>query len=228
MLMIGFFCLSLMLGVRTALSNYMNIFYWELPGQDIGTLIFVGTLVGYSTGFLLTTRLHYRFDKRVVIVLSAVGLTIFPAIPVILRLFDMFPENGSPWLLWAIVVFQTLSSASGSILNISVMSALADIADENELRIGHRQEGVLYAARTFFAKLDNSIGQGLAALVLWMIAFPDQATPGQVAADTLWWLGMIDSPITIIPGILAAVFYARYRINRASNDETKRQLALRA
>ncbi len=228
MLMIGFFCLSLMLGVRTALSNYMNIFYWELPGQDIGTLIFVGTLVGYSTGFLLTTRLHYRFDKRLVIVLGAVGLTIFPAMPVILRLFDMFPENGSPWLLWAIVVFQTLSSASGSILNISVMSALADIADENELRIGHRQEGVLYAARTFFAKLDNSIGQGLAALVLWMIAFPDQATPGQVAADTLWWLGMIDSPITIIPGILAAVFYARYRINRASNDETKRQLALRA
>ena len=37
MLMIGFFCLSLMLGVRTALSNFMNIFYWELPGQDIGT-----------------------------------------------------------------------------------------------------------------------------------------------------------------------------------------------
>ena len=172
-------------------------------------------------------RLHTVFDKKLTIVVAAVGLSIFPAMPVILRLVEAWPANGSPFLLWGIIAFQALSSASGSILNISVMSALADIADQNELRLGHRQEGTLYAARTFFAKLDNSLGHGLAAVSLWLISFPDKAVPGEVDADTIWWLGVIDSPISIIPGIIAACFYAQYRINRSSFDETQRQLAAR-
>ena len=224
MLMIALFSLSMMLGLRTAFTNYMNIYYWELPVEDIGTLIFLGSLLGYAFGFLFTALLHHVFDKRATIVVTAVGLSIFPAMPVILRLMDAFPENGSPWLLWCILAFQALSSGSGSVLNISVMSALADIADQNELRIGHRQEGTLYAARTFFAKLDNSLGHGLAALSLWLISFPDKAKPGEVDADTIWWLGMIDSPITIVPGLIAAGFYAQYRINRKQYDETQRQL----
>lgn len=228
MLMIAYFCLSMMLGVRTAFTSYMNIFYWEFPAQDIGTLVFAGSLVGYVTGFLFSARLHYQFDKRAVIVATAVGLSFFPAMPVILRLVDFFPPNGSPWLLWGVVGFGMLSAACGSILNISVMSALADIADENEIRLGHRQEGVLYAARTFFAKLDNSIGHGLASVSLWIIAFPDNAVPGQVEESTIWWLGMIDSPITIIPGVVAALFYAQYRINRSTYEETQRQLAERS
>lgn len=227
MLMIAFFLLSLTLGVRTAFSSYMNIFYWELHAADIGTLAFAGSFVGYAVGFLFSARLHFSFDKRAVIVATAVGLSVFPALPVVLRLMGMFPENGSEWLLWSIVAFGVLSSGCGSILNISVMSALADVADENELKLGRRQEGVLYAARTFFAKVDNSLGHGVAALSLWLISFPEKAVPGQVAEDTLLWLGLIDSPITIIPGLIAACFYAQYRINRSSNDDTQRQLEQR-
>ncbi len=227
MLMIGLFFLSMMIGVRTAFTSYMNIFYWELPVEDIGTLIFIGSVVGYTVGFSFSARLHFVFDKRATIIVTAIGLSISNAMPVILRLAGLFPENGSPWLLWSIVVFQALSSASGSILNISVMSALADIADQNELRIGHRQEGTLYAARTFFAKLDNSLGHGIAALSLWLISFPENAKPGEVDADTIWWLGMIDSPISIIPGLIAVAFYAQYRISRKQFEETQRQLQLR-
>jgi hypothetical protein len=67
----------------------------------------------------------------------------------------------------------------------------------------------------------------VAALSLWLISFPDKAVPGQVAEDTLLWMGLIDSPITIIPGLIAAYFYAQYRINRSSNDDTQRELELR-
>ena len=65
-------------------------------------------------------------------------------------------------------------------------------------------------------------------MALWLIAFPDNATPGAVEASTIWWLGMIDSPITVIPGLIAAVFYARYRINRTSYEQTQQTLARRA
>jgi Na+/melibiose symporter-like transporter len=227
MLMIAYFALSMMLGVRAAFNNYMNIFYWELPAREIGTLVFAGSLVGYASGFLFSARLHHVFDKKLTIVATAVGLSIFPAMPVVLRLIDLFPPNGAPGLLWSIIAFGALSSACGSILNISVMSALADIADENEVRIGHRQEGTLFAARTFFAKLDSSIGHGIAALALSLIAFPDRARPGEVHADTIWWLGIIDSPISIVPGLVAALFYAQYRINRGTYEATQATLAQR-
>jgi Na+/melibiose symporter-like transporter len=226
-LMIAYFCLSLMLGVRSGLGTYMNIFYWELPSERIGTLVFAGSVVGYLTAFLVSTRLHTFYDKRNTIVAGAALLSIFPAMPVVLRMAGVFPENGSDWLLWSIAGFNALGAASGAILNISVMSAIGDIADENELRHGIRQEGILYSARTFFAKVDNSIGHGIAAVSLSMIGFPDQAKPGAVAADTLHLLGFIDSPLMIVPGLVAAYFYSKYRIDRHRYERTRAELAAR-
>ncbi|MBJ39217.1 MAG: MFS transporter, partial [Gammaproteobacteria bacterium] len=88
-------------------------------------------------------------------------------------------------------------------------------------------EGTLYAARTFFAKLDSSIGQALATFSLWLISFPQDAKPGRVPEDTIWWMGVIDSPITIIPGLIAACFYAQFRISRKSYQETRAALEKR-
>lgn len=135
-------------------------------------------------------------------------------------MLGLFPPNGSVWLLPGLIAFGALGATSGSILNISVMSALADIADENELRYGLRQEGVLYSARTFFAKLDNSLGHLVAAWALYWIHFPEKAEPGLVDGGVLWWLGLVDSPLSIGAGVLAACFYAGYRIDKRKYEET--------
>ena len=224
-LMIALFALSLMLGVRAALNAYMTVYYWELTADEFANILLIGSAVGYVTGFTMSARVHSWFDKRATIVATALLLSIFPAMPVILRLIDFFPANGSFWLMWAIAGFGALGAASGSILNISVMSALADIADENAARFGVRQEGVLYSARTFFAKLDASLGHGLAALALAWMAFPEKAQPGEVDAEVIWWLGMVDSPLSIIPGVIAAVFYAQYRIGKSQYEATRKALS---
>lgn len=78
------------------------------------------------------------------------------------------------------------------------------MADENELRYGLRQEGVLYATRAFAAKLDQAI------------AFPPKATPDRVAADVLHHMALWDGVIAAAPGLFAAFAYARYRITRQS------------
>ena len=54
----------------------------------------------------------------------------------------------------------------GSVLNISVMSALADITDEHEAKTGRRQEGIFYSARTFFSKTSNAIGHVVAGIAI--------------------------------------------------------------
>ena len=58
-----------------------------------------------------------------------------------------------------------------------------------------------------------------------MIAFPKGAVPGEVDENIIWWIGVIDSPIAIIPGIIAAAFYAQYKIDKTSYENTRRQLA---
>ncbi len=222
-LLVALFMLSVMIGIRTAFNLYMNTYYWEfLPSQI--ALFVLGSAVGYFAAFSFTAPLHRRFDKRETMIASAVALSVVPAMPVILRMFGYFPDNGDSMLLPTMILFSGLTGIGGAILNISVMSSLADVADENELLYGHRQEGMLYAARTFFAKADNALGHFLAGITLDLIQFPEKSKPGEVDADVLYWLGMIDSPISIIPGLLAACFYAGYRINRKRHREIQQQL----
>jgi GPH family glycoside/pentoside/hexuronide:cation symporter len=225
-LLVALFLLSVMLGMRAAFNLYMNVYYFELLPAQIALYV-IGSAVGYVTAFSLTTAIHRRFDKRATIVVSAIFLSIIPALPVMLRMAGYFPDNGTSLLLPTMIAFSGLAGVFGAILNISVMSALADIADENELLYGQRQEGMLYSARTFFAKADNALGHFLAGVALDIIQFPVKSTPGEVDPEVIYWLGMLDSPISVIPGLLAALVYAGYRINRKRHVEIQDQLALK-
>jgi Na+/melibiose symporter-like transporter len=107
------------------------------------------------------------------------------------------------------------------------MSALADIADENELAHGVRQEGVLYSTRNLAAKIDQALGAALAGFALAVISFPPKAKPGTVPDEVLYNLVFVDGVLATIPGLIAAVCYARYNITRARYDATKAALAAR-
>ena len=226
-LLLGLLFLSITIGMRAAFNQYMNIYYWELLPVEIRWFV-LGSVCGYLVGFLFAYKIHRRWDKRWTIVVSVVLYAFMDAMPVILRIFGVFPDNESAALFPSILVFHALGSAGLSILNISVMSALADVADENEFQHGQRQEGVLYSARSFFSKADRALGTFLAGLSIDLIGFPAKAVPGQVDADTVFMLGIIDSPMTIVPALIAAGFYAGYRINAEEHAKIRAELDRRA
>ena len=149
-LLVGMFFLSMLIGTHETLSIYMGTFFWELSPIQIGWLI-INNIIGYAFGFILTAKLHQRFDKPIVIVATVLGLTIFWSASANIALLGFAPERGSWELVLMIICLGSFASACGSILHISVMSALADIADEHELNTGIRQEGVFYAARAFLS-----------------------------------------------------------------------------
>ncbi len=226
-LLLGLFSLSMMIGTHETLGIYMGTFYWELSPVQIGWLI-LGNVIGYTLGFALTARIHERIDKRWTIVISAATLSLFWSAAVTLRLFDLAPANGTWTLVAFIIFFGSFAAASGSILNISVMSALADIADEHDLRTGRRQEGIFYSARTFFAKTTNGIGHVVAGIALDAIEFPTHAVPGEIPADKIFALGVVDGPFAMLWGLIAACLYAGYRIDKRYHADIQRQLAARA
>ena len=219
-LLVAVFFLALMVGLRAAMDLYVNTFFWGLRSEQIRWFAF-STLAGFLVSFLASARLHERFDKRRAMVASAVLLGIVPALPVLLRAAGWFPGPGDPLLVALLMLFGASQAGIGSVLSISVLSALGDIADENELRYGLRQEGVLFSTRAVFAKIDSAIGTFLAGVTIDVAGLPQRAVPGHVPGDVIWRLALINGPGAIVPGLLAALFYARYRIDRASHQRTR-------
>src|SRR6185436_5570304 len=97
----------------------------------------------------------------------------------------VMPPNGSPSLYPILICFFIIYSCAGALLMISALSALADVADEYELDTGKRQEGVFYSSRILFGKLTSGFGHIVAGVAMDLIAFPDNAKPGEVAADVV-------------------------------------------
>jgi Na+/melibiose symporter-like transporter len=161
-------------------------YFWRIDNNQISFFV-LGSLTGYVFGAFVVKELHRRFDKRWTGMLALLVYCVGPAIPLALGWLGILtPETEG--LLVILILFSTLQHAPFSIMTTTVYSALADIADENELKYGLRQEGVLYSTRTFFARVDQALGTALAGWVLSIIAFPAKAVPGQVDQEVLMGL----------------------------------------
>ncbi|MGH3628926.1 MAG: MFS transporter, partial [Sciscionella sp.] len=113
-----------------------------------------------------------------------------------------------------------------SLMTTTLNSCIADIADENELQFGERQQGVLYSTRTLFMKLDQALGTALAGWVLALIGFPAKAKIGQVSAHTLNSLGSCFI-VAAVPALIGICFFARYGLDRRAWSETRAALIAR-
>ncbi len=222
-LLLGLFFLSMTIGTHETLGLYMATFYWEFSDQQIAVLI-LSNVFGYAIGFATAATLHTIIEKRWAIVATAAGLSVTWSAAVTLRLFDLAPANTTWTLVVFIIFFGTMASACGSILNISVMSALADIADEHELKTGRRQEGIFYSARTFFAKATNGVGHVVAGIALDIIEFPQGMAASQIHPDKIYALGIVDGPFAMIWGLIAAVIYGGYKIDKAYYERIRQGL----
>lgn len=223
-LLIGFFFLSLMTGIRGGLWIYTATYFWQLRNDELAYFS-IGSLFGYLFGSYAVTRLHQRFEKRWTGMVALVVYCVGPAIPLGLGYFGMLSSQ-TPGLLLILIAFALLQHAPYSIMTTTIYSALADIADENELKYGLRQEGALYATRTFFARVDQALGTALAGWVLAIVAFPAKATPGQVPQAVLMGLAAA-YVLSVVPGLVAGIFYGMLKVTRATHDATRAALDAR-
>lgn len=227
MLIFGMIFLSATVGLHETLNAHINLFYWELDEAQIG-LMALGGPPGLLIATLVTPRLHVYFGKRETLIAGILGMVLSVGAPVTLRLFDWFPENGSPLHFPILCGLKMISYGSGAVMVISIVSSLADVTDEHELLTGRRQEGVFFAARSFFSKLTSGLGHLLAGLAIDVISFPVGAQPGSIDSDTLFDFGIVAGPLTVLPALVSLLFYARYRIDQPRHQQIRRELGLRS
>ncbi len=220
-LLVGLFFLSMMVGVRSGLSFYTLSYFWQLSNDQIGLFV-IGSFAGYAFAATVVKRVHARFEKRWTGAFAVMLYAIGPALAPLLGWLGIISHE-TAGIMWIVMGLGAIGHMAFSLMTTTVYSALADIADENELKYGIRQEGVLYSTRTFFQRIDQALGTALAGWVLAIIAFPAKAVPGAVDAGVLSNLALA-TVLSTVPGLLGAASYALLRVTRTTHDATRAAL----
>jgi Na+/melibiose symporter-like transporter len=213
-------------GYSTALTFYLETYFWELSTLELAQFVYP---VGLATllGFTATSPLVERFDKKQLAIVTAVIYLIVAPLPLYLRMLGLMPENGDPWLLpilMCAVFVSCLLVVSNSII---FGSMFVDVIDENELFTGLRQEGVFNSALAFVFKSVSGVGGFMAGFVLDLVAFPKDLAPGEVPPETLVKLALSVGLGATVLTILSVIFLTKYTITRVRYHEILAVLAER-
>ncbi|TNE57233.1 MAG: sugar transporter [Sphingomonadales bacterium] len=215
---------SISTGLAASLGFIILNYFWGFSEFQIfiwtATVFFAALL-----GFLIAPWSGRKFGKKkATILLGVVAFTLAPA-PVILRLFDLMPENGDPMLFPTVLIVNVIDLSLIIALQAVIYSMVADLVESNQVKTGRRSEGVYYAAITFTRKTTQGLGVFAGGIILSAIAFPEAADPATVDADTLWWLGALYAPSLLVIWGVMLFCVSRYKIDKRSHEENLRQLS---
>lgn len=214
-------------GLSMALNLYFNTFFWELDSEEISILL-VANFASALIALVVAPRWAARFGKRRAALLSGGLVILISPIALLGRLAGFMPDNDSPALLPTLLVLSVLDVSLIIVNSILASSMVADVVEESEVETGRRSEGLFFAARSFAQKVVSGFGVLGSAWILAMVAFPDQAIPGEVSDTVLRNLVLVYLPsvlglYAIFLGCLAA-----YRIDRESHQANLERLAQRS
>ncbi|WP_082897019.1 MFS transporter [Thalassotalea crassostreae] len=205
-------------GAGTTFLLYTGSYFFALSTAEISVLTLT-IVVGLIPATIIAPVLSKKIDKMPSLVWCLLLATLVSFSPIILRLFNIMPENGSalimPILFSTYVVGYSLFIAGGIVIG----SMLADVADLHETNTGKRQEGLFFAANSFAQKAAYGVGALIAGIGLDVIAFPKQVAPSMVSADDLFNLGLIAGPLPMAIYLIAVFFATKYDLNKDKHTQ---------
>jgi len=210
-------------GVNTALGIYFARHFWELSSQQIG-LLQLPYFFSAVAALIIAPWASQRFGKRRSAILASTLAVFLTPLPVILRLFEWFPANGTDTLYYTLMIFYTIDVTLMIASSILVAAMLADVVEDSELATGRRSEGTFFAASSFAQKAVNGLGVIVAGQILAWSEFPTQAKPGEVSAETLHDLASAYVPALWSFYAIAIVLLCFYRITREQHEQNLKRL----
>jgi Na+/melibiose symporter-like transporter len=220
-LFFGVLIVFIMSGVNNALDLYMYQYFWELSGTQMLWLQ-ISIMTGLLLGVFLTSTLHHYTDKKFGVILGTGAWAVFQVLPVVLRLADYFPENGTESLVYSLVAMKFIQGLLLQQAFVSFGSMMADVTDEHEYETGIRQEGIFFGAIAFSAKATSGFGNFIGGVGLDVISWPTGAeikTAIDIPADTLINLGLLYGPVVSAFAVISLWCYSKYHLTRQRHAE---------
>jgi glycoside/pentoside/hexuronide:cation symporter, GPH family len=211
-------------GLVFALNIYLLTYLWQFSNLQIFALS-LSTFIAVFLGFVVAIPVSKRFGKRDAGVwMFVIGLAI-SIVPLGLRLMGLFLPNGSPLLVPTLFVFNVVYSTLTIGAGIPMISMLADVVEESELRTGKRSEGVFFAGSSFMQKTASGLGLLGSGAILWLSGFPTHAVPGRVDPAVIQKFGVIYLVTVVVLYCIAAYILRQFPITRESHEANLRRLA---
>ncbi len=211
-------------GLLFSMTPYLLTHVWEFNSAEM-TLYAAVLFFGVILAFLLVTPVSKRTGKPK----GAAYLTLFAVImasaPYWLRMADLFPVPGSPYLmpsLFAFIIVGIGASISAMILTYSMM---ADVTDAYEFDAGKRAEGLFSSGMWFMQKMVGGMGILLAGLIIFAIELPAQAVPGSVDPAIVDNLALVFVSIVTVIGLLGTWAYTLFPLSEQDHSARISKLA---
>jgi GPH family glycoside/pentoside/hexuronide:cation symporter len=211
-------------GLSAGLNIYFVTYFWELTSVQIFFLVMTGFLSAVLA-LVCSPRLSARIGKKPAALTVFFSAVVFGPVPIVLRLLDVLPPNGSPLLLPLLMIFQTIEVALIISSSILTSAMVADVVEESELSTGRRSEGVFFAGLSLVGKAVAGIGVMLSTVILSVIGFPQDARPGAVDPQIITRLALVFVPVLSLLYLISAFFVTAFRISRAAHEANLRMLA---
>ena len=214
-------------GLGASLNNYFNTFFWGFTARQI-SLLTLGVVLSAIIALPVAPLLSRGLGKRA----TAIGFTILSVVvglgPLFLRVAGLMPPNGSPVLLGILLCTSIITTTFIIIASTMGASMVADVVEAAELKTGRRSEGLFFAASAFIAKSVSGFGILAASLLINAIHLHPGVNPAAVSPTVTRNLALVYAPTIIALHAIGLTLLLGYKINRASHQETLRQLAAEA
>jgi Na+/melibiose symporter-like transporter len=210
-------------GLSFSMSLYLSTYFWRLSADQIAVLAFAS--LASAALAMVIAKMASGLEKKAATIAISIGGLALACTPIVLRLFSLFPPNGSALLFPLLIVFTVLGLAGMIAGSMLVMSMVADVVEDSQLRTGRRSEGLFFASASFVMKAVSGFGVLLSGLILTLVHFPAHAKAGAVDPAVLNHLALLYVPIIIGLFLASALFLMPYRITRRVHEANLKKLA---
>ena len=196
----------------------VNTYFWELTGEQLSSLALFA-VIGPVLAFLIAPRIQPYFQKHHILVATLSLQMLLSLLVAGVRLGGFFPANDSELfipLLAALTAVGAFIQVTGT---IALLSMFADLVDEQEYRIGYRQEGVFASGIALATKAIGGLGILIGGLMLdhFVGLTPGTADQG-IPEDVVFRLVIADAVIVNLFIIVPVVLISRYNLTSERVD----------
>jgi GPH family glycoside/pentoside/hexuronide:cation symporter len=216
---------ALATGLAASLAFYFYTYFWEFTSIETGLVtmgVFLAAIIGFVLAPIVTRSVGKKTGAMIVGLIAFLGAPL----PIMLRLFDVLPDNGTPFVFWFVFIAGVIDLGLIICFQILYTSMMADLVEQSELKTGRRSEGVFFSAITFIKKCVQGFGLMMASFVLYLAEFPSGARVGEVSDEVIWRLGAYYVPTVLVIWMLMLAVMSKYQLNRDDHEENLRQLAV--
>lgn len=205
----------------------VNTYFWRLAGEQLSTLALVA-IIGPVSAFFIAPIIQPHFQKHHIVCAALVLQMLFSLLSVTARLSGYFPDNDSPYFLPLLGTLNALAAFIMTLGAIATFSMFADLVDEQEHRVGYRQEGVFASGIALATKAIGSFGVLIGGILLdtFVGLEPGQAS-NEIPEDVIFRLAITDAIIVNAFILLPAILISRYSLRSERVAEIQLALAER-